>query len=228
MTATRLGIVCGLQAEAELIRVVCRLKQVPEPPIGISGADPAQARAQAEALAGSGCTALMSFGIAGGLDPALTPGSVVAALAVVLPDLRQVATDGAWVARLRAADDRIGAGIVAGVGQVVDSPAAKAALRQATGAGLVDMESHAVAAVAAARGLPLRVLRAVADPAGRAVPWSAQAGIGPNGESRALPVLGRLLRRPGDLKGLIAIAGDTSFAMSALRRVLLAVKDPFG
>ncbi len=56
------------------------------------------------------------------------------------------------------------------VEQIVSSVEQKAELFQRHGAAMVDMESAALAALAARRGLPLTILRAVSDPADHALP----------------------------------------------------------
>ena len=98
------------------------------------------------------------------------------------------------------------------------SVAEKQALWNATGAVAVDMESGHAAEVAAQYGLPFAVLRVVLDPAHRAIPASALAGARADGETDPLAVLKALLRRPGDLPGLLRLAGDTQKASQALLR----------
>lgn len=188
-------------------------------------ADRAEALARAMVAAGAG--GLVSFGLAGGLDPTLPTGALVLADAVVLPDGRAIGTDPEWRAAVAAAlGDR---GLAARDGRVAgrDSPALtpgdKAGLADRVGALAVDMESHAVARVAAAAGVPLLVLRAVGDPADRAVPAFAMAGLAPDGRTRAAPVLRGLLRHPGALPALLALARDTRRGLRALRRAAPAL-----
>ncbi len=83
----------------------------------------------------------------------------------------------------------------------------------------MDMESHAVARVASKAGLPFLVLRAIADPAHRAVPISAVGGLGPDGHTRTLAVLGNLLLRPWELPDLLRLSRDMRKGLRTLRRV---------
>ena len=69
------GAVVGFKAEAKILRhwpgpVVC------------SGAQVTQAMIQAEQILASGCDALLSFGIAGGLVAGMRPGSIIIATGV--------------------------------------------------------------------------------------------------------------------------------------------------
>jgi adenosylhomocysteine nucleosidase len=66
--------------------------------------------------------------------------------------------------------------------------------------------------------VPFAVLRVVLDPAQRAIPLSALAGARHDGETDPMAVLKALMKRPGDLLGLLRLAGDTRTASSALRR----------
>jgi hypothetical protein len=111
------------------------------------------------------------------------------------------------------------AGALAGSARLLASPAAKAVLHATSGAHALDMESHLVAAAAAAAGVPFLVVRAIADPVGRALPPLAQSALGPEGEMRPAAVLAGLLRRPQDLAALLRLGRDSARGFASLRRV---------
>jgi hopanoid-associated phosphorylase len=207
--------VVGFKAEA-----ACLAGLLPPGQVHCSGADSRRARDWAQTLAAAGARGLLSFGIAGGLEPGLCPGALVLAEAVVRPDGRIMATDAAWTRRAAAALPGIRTGRIAGSDRAVASVADKQRLRILTGALAVDMESHALAAVAESAGLPLLVLRAVADPAERALPAPALVGIAADGSPRPLAVALRLLPAPWHLPGLIRLARDSEAALAALRQAL--------
>lgn len=224
----RLGVITGLRAEARI--AVAAAEKLPEerrPLVLCAGAS--AARDGGRRLAAAGAGALLSFGMAGGLDATLRPGTLVVAEAVIAPDGRRFAVDAAWRGRLSALAGGACPPVVAaiaGSARAVTSTADRKALFEASGAVAVDMESHGVAAAAAEAGLPFLAVRAVADPAGRAVPPAALAGLTPDGRMRMLPVLARVLLRPWELPALIRLAGDSGLALAALRRV--AALDPAG
>ena len=93
---------------------------------------------------------------------------------------------------------------------------------------MVDMESGAVAKAARAAGLPFCVIRSVADPASRALPAAALAGLDAEGNARPLAVMAGLLRRPQDLPGLIRVGLDSQRALSALRDFVQVVGPTLG
>lgn len=213
-----LGVVVGLEAEAVLAR---RLGH----PVRVGGATAEGGRRAAGALVAGGATHLLSFGLAGGLDPALRPGAVLVPDRVMVGN-RCLRCDAA----LRA---RLGAGAASGLLHS-DVPVAEAAekrrLFDETGCASVDMESGAVAAAAAAAGLPFAVLRAVCDPAERTLPAAARLPLRPDGRVRAGAVAGSILRDPRQLPALVALGRDAALArrmlsdrINALAKVLTNV-----
>jgi hopanoid-associated phosphorylase len=211
-----------------------RRAQDPRVAVAISAGRPDRAEAEARRLADAGVRLLLSWGIAGALDPTLRPGALIVPSRVVAPDGNVYG-----LASAETGSDlpppplwgRVGEGamrpptdsLIAGSDTVLLDPAAKAALRARTGAAAVDMESHRVAAVAAKAGLACRAVRAISDPADRALPALAADALGPDGRPLMRTVIAGLLRRPGDLPALLAAGRDSRMALAALRRAADAV-----
>ena len=170
------------------------------------------------------CRGLISFGDAGGLLPNLRPGTCVVGSAILSGGTR-IATDQPWSkAVLRRMPDAI-YGMIAGVSAPVAEPDAKRALHIETGAVAVDMESHIVAGVAVALGLPMIAVRVVTDPAERALPQAVLAAFRPNGTTDIAAMLYSAMKRPRELPCLLRTALDAGMARSTLirgRRVLEA------
>lgn len=183
-----------------------------------AGGSPQRLRLLLDARAAPDCRGVVSFGIAGGLDPTLRPGDIVVATGIVA-DARR-ATDASWTARLRDKLDGTGRRVVtadlAGVDAAILTVADKAALRRATGAAAVDMESHVAAAYAARHGLPFAAIRVVCDPADRALPAFAAQALKPNGDPDILAVLRALATGRARPRDLIGLARDSSAAFKAL------------
>ncbi len=214
---TRLGVVTGMTSEA---RRLPREVAGTAPLVACSGADSARAAAAARRLIADGAEALLSFGLAGGLDPRLNPGDLIVADMAINRRREAYDTDLAWrVALFQALEAaRPTGGAVLGSETLVASTEAKTKLRDATGAVAVDMESFAVASVADEACVPFAILRAVADPLWRDVPRAAHAGIADDGGVRVGAVLGGLIMAPWQLVSLIAIAIEARQGLAALGR----------
>jgi adenosylhomocysteine nucleosidase len=199
----RPGLVTGLAAEA---RLAARLG-----PAEAGGGFPDGAAAAAERLLARGASALVSFGLCGGLDPALRPGALVVPRAV-LSDGRRYVTDAA----LSAALGGWSAEVLTGGNVPAATRAAKAELFLATGAAGIDLESGAVARVATRAKIPFAVLRAVCDPADAGLPPAALVALDARGKVSGWAVPASLLRRPGQLPALLALGRAAGLARAAL------------
>jgi adenosylhomocysteine nucleosidase len=216
---TRIGVITGISREADCLSVFGADQR---PTVQCSGASSNRALTQARALIAGGCGALVSFGIAGGLRPDLAPGTVVVADVVVTPDGRRLETSAPWRESLLTtcgAGAGLVVGVMAGAGQIVGGVAEKQALAARTGAAAVDMESHAVAEAGAEAGVPVMVIRAVADAAGRRLPAWVATCVAADGSRRWGAVAAGVIRHPWDFPALLALAADSEKALAALRRV---------
>jgi adenosylhomocysteine nucleosidase len=196
-----------------------------------AGGDPARLRVFLEAHRAPDYRAVISFGIAGGLDVALLPGAVILGSGVVSGDTRwpgDPAIMRRWARLFEHGGVPVVMAEVAGAESPLLNPMDKSALRAATGAAAVDMESHVAAAFAAARGLPFAALRVVCDPAGRALPSLAAKALRPDGGLDLPAILGSLARQPAQLAALPRLARDASAAFAALGRVRAALGPGFG
>jgi hopanoid-associated phosphorylase len=205
--------VTGLRAEAEIarragLRAVC------------AGGVPARTAAALERAVAEGASFLLSFGIAGALDPSLPPGALVVASAVLDDEGR------AFDAVVPPVGGAV-VGPVRGSAAIAATAAVKAALYADGGALCVDLESHVVAAAAQRAGLEFAVLRAIADPARRPLPPAALLELKPDGTPALGRVLGSVARHPGQIPALLRLALDTRAALRSLAAVdLAAVKSP--
>ncbi len=192
---------------------------------------------------------VISFGIAGGLEPGLPVGAVVLATEVrQVPQAHATAhlPDAAGLHRPADRPDRASGfvssvaaqlanrGFVVREGAIagVDRPAAtideKRALYEVTGALVVDMESHVAADYAAGRGVPFLAIRIVSDGAGDAIPSAAARAMRPDGSVDVSGLLLALAREPGQIPGLIATARNAAVAFRRLRGVRGLLGQRFG
>ena len=216
----RLGIVTGLAAERSCLRALA----ADQGSVRCFGMGPEAAAKAASGLLSEGCSALLSFGLAGGLDPGLRPGTVVVAEAIVTGRGELFATDTAWrrrVIRRLTPGGAVCQGQLAGSDRPLLSVEDKRAAALASQVVAVDMESHAIAGAARRSSVPFLAIRAVADPAARAVPaWLAET-IGDSGRPRLRVVAKGALAHASDVPLLFRLALDRRAALAALRRVAL-------
>ena len=78
-------VVTGMAAEARLVAA-------PGVTTMMAGGNPIRLRSLLRARAQPNCRAVISIGIAGGLDPSLVPGDVIVATGVAAPDRRHAAS----------------------------------------------------------------------------------------------------------------------------------------
>ena len=160
----------------------------------------AAARAARLLIDGHHPAVLVSAGFAGGLDPSLVRGAAVRAG-------RSVSHDGSDPIPLVTRPGNCPAGgepspadppVIVTVDRIVRTVAEKRALLVASGGGLVDMETHAVARVARAAGLPCVSLRVISDDAAQELPREVADLARPQSAMRRFgAALGAVGRRPG-------------------------------
>ena len=226
-----IGIVSALAAEARTLGPAARqgagLRQLADGALlAVSGMGGVAAAAAARRLVLAGARALASFGMAGGLDPALICGAVllpeeVAPIDGVKSAAGVMATSPQWRQRLRAA---LPGSCIAWGGRLLTTdrpiarPAAKHDAWRHTGAAAVDMESVAIAQVAGQAGLPFVVLRVIVDTASDELPAALMAASSGT-QVRVGRLLAGLLLAPGELGALIRLSARYRIASRALAAV---------
>jgi adenosylhomocysteine nucleosidase len=222
------GIVAALVAESRLLGFAGRHGAEPATledgtQLIVSGVGPAAAAVGARRLVAAGARALLSWGLAGGLDPSLEAGALVLPSEVMSPEGRVLPTSAEWRERVShaiAAHHRVHCGRLLTCREPLGSTAAKALAFRQTGAVAADMESSAVAEVASAGQVPFLVVRAIVDTAQDALPELALSAVG-TGEDR--PRVGRVLaalaHTPAELPALIRLAHRYRTASRALAAV---------
>lgn len=211
MDRSQIGVVTGLQAEARWLNQAGFMVQV-------GGGTPAGAEIAARSLVTRGAKALLSFGLAGGLQPGLQPGTLLVPSEVITPTTRYHCapellaflggqTPGAlWAGQSIAATTK-----------------EKSTLYKQYQTSAIDLESGAVAEIATHNALPFAVLRAVADPAERTLPPAALVALKEDGSLDICRLTRSLISQPTQLSALIKIGQDTKAARRNLLRRLATI-----
>ena len=155
---------------------------------------------------------VISAGACGALAPGLAAGDLV------VPEVVVDAAGRRWTAaplrRLMAT------GTLLTVGEVVETSAQKSRLWLETGARAVDMESAAIMAWAAERGVPAAVIRGVSDDAERGVPAALAASVAGDGRVRPLRAVTAALARGAAFTDLIELRAGTEAALKSVAGAL--------
>jgi len=181
--------------------------------VGIGRANAAQS---VRSFLTSGSPALvLTCGFAGGLNPDLKLGEVV--FDVQSPKSKvqsQLTAAGAKPVKFFCAD------------RIATTVAEKQALRAQTGADAVEMESAAIHAVCAERGIPCVTVRVISDTADEALPLDFNALAKPDKSIDAGKLALAIAKAPWKIGALLALQKKTKFAAERLAAVLEKIISP--
>lgn len=239
------GVVAALAGEARALAATA--EKAPRILLRTSGVGAAAATEAAEELIRAGAEALLSWGVAGALDPTLTTGTICVPAMILdargasAARLLEPGAGGTSLERLERFEPSVGwrAGVLAalaaqnaplegarlsegallsGTCEALATAVAKRAAHRGTGAMAIDMESGAVARVALKASLPFMALRVIVDAADDEIPGTV-VRASRAGRVRIGRLLGGLLAAPGDLDGLLRLARRYRLATRRLRAV---------
>jgi adenosylhomocysteine nucleosidase len=219
------GIVAALTAEARTLGPV-RADQINTLADGslliISGMGPQAATRAALALVAAGARSLLSFGLAGALDPAVHAGALLLPAAVTDGTGAVHRTCDRWRERLvacAAADAEHHGGTLLSLAQPLMTAAAKSEAWGRTQACGVDMESFAIGTVALHEQVNFAVARVVVDTAVDSLPRSVTRATDSRGDLNYPRLVSGLLRTPAEMLTLLRLARRYRVAMVSLRRL---------
>ena len=222
----RVGIVAALAAEARAISRRIANRGIPftlndGTLLAVSGIGATAATAAALALIDSGAQALVSFGLAGGLDPSLAAGAIFLPAEIISSHTAAFRSSQDWRERLGgalAAHQPLMSGKLLSSTKAITAVGDKAAAFAQTGAAAVDMESFAVAQIAAQYGLPFLTARVIVDTANDALPPAVMSASA-SGGLHIGRMIGALARSPGDIIGILRLARRYRLASRSLRTI---------
>jgi adenosylhomocysteine nucleosidase len=162
--------------------------------------------------------------MAGGLDPAMHAGTIFLPSEVVAERGRGFPTTTYWREALSAtiaARRPMDCGKLLTSARVIGAIVEKATAFRETGALAVDMESIAIAEIAAAHGLPFIAVRVIVDTAADALPRPIVAASRA-GRLQLWRLIADLALAPTELAALIRLAGRYRAASRSLRAIARA------
>ena len=162
-----------------------------------------------EFLAANSPELVLTCGFAGGLDPGLKIGDVVFDPVAGSQQLAtRLVAAGAKPAKFFCAD------------RIATTVTEKQKLRTETRADVVEMESAAIQAVCAERGIPCVTVRVISDTAHEDLPLDFNALAKPDKSLDFGKLAWAIARSPGKIGALMALQKKTSFAAGQLAAVL--------
>ena len=225
--STRLGVIAALPFEAACFSskpVHPGTYQVVTPELYVfcAGMGAHNASQAAQALIAADVDALVSWGVAGALDPALASGDTVLPVQVRDSEQNIYTVDHAWHAALksRLGQQRLFAdGTILSVQDVQHDVGSKSNLHQATQALAVDMESAAVARVALNANKPFVVVRTIFDSASMRIPASSTNATDQYGQVSIPKLITGVIRMPAEVLQYPQMVGSFAKAKKSLLRV---------
>ena len=225
--STRLGVIAALPFEAACFSskpVQPGTYQVVAPDVYVfcAGMGAHNASQAAQALISADVDALVSWGVAGALDPGLVSGDTVLPVQVRDSEQNVYTADHAWHAALksRLGQPRLFAdGTILSVHDVQHDVRSKSDLHQATQAMAVDMESAAVARVALNANKPFVVVRAIFDSVSMRIPASSTNATDQYGQVSIPQLITGLIRKPAEVLQYPQMIGSFTKAKKSLLRI---------
>jgi adenosylhomocysteine nucleosidase len=156
----------------------------------------------------------LSCGFAGGLDPSLSTGMLVADADPGFHIRNRLAACGAHFATFLNSD------------RILSTSREKAEARERSHADVVDMESAAIRRLCQEAGIPSATLRVISDTAGDDLPLDFNRFLSHSGQFRYDRLMLALLRSPGRVRALIHFQRQTRRAAEALALGLQTILTP--
>jgi len=189
--------------------------------VAYSGAGMANAAKAAQTLMEKGAKQLVSWGCAAGLAKNFKPGDLLLAEKIV-GEQDQFDIDSQWRSNvLRILNSVVSAhsGSLFTSKELISRSLDKQQIHQNSHAVALDMESAAIAEVARKNGMPLLVIRSIADPVSMDLPAAVLAGLDGDGQVKLPKLLGHLLSHPWEVFGLIRLGIHFHAAQKTLKIV---------
>ena len=173
---------------------------------------------------------VVSAGVCGALDPKVKRGTVVLPETVIGAGGERygvaIAQHRRYVEALERRGVPFATGTLATAMSTVAFPDARAALREATGAVAVDMESSLILRAAAQADCPALVLRGVSDDVTESLPSELLGLVTPEGRLQRGRAVATLIRHPAVLARALTLQRATHAALAAVAGALRSVTEP--
>lgn len=221
---SRIGIIAALPEEIKMLANKALLPgewlEREQLIICVAGIGAENATKASQLLHQQGATALVSWGCAGALNPALSAGDLILPNQIDDNNGSSIQTSANWNNILQAALPTAShSGLLIQTDSMITSVTQKQTLFNTTSAIAVDMESYSIGAYAQSNNLAFIACRAIADSAHTDLPQPVIDAMDPQGRINNRKVILNTLKQPLTIASLIRLGMHFSKAQATLSSV---------
>ena len=215
----KIGFITGLEKEAIILQ---KIVHYAKSEIIWVGNKQGSAYAQANTLVKNGCEILISFGIAGALDPQLSAGDLVIPKSVTDAKCNTFRTDynlHQQISHHFSNKFKVSSGTLFGSETIIWDADEKKRLFDEYNTKIVDMESFGVARAANENNCSFLIVRSISDIANQSLPKESLKSIDLNNNIKLGNILIDLAKNPNELPSLLRLAQNSRKAHVCLQKV---------
>ena len=217
----RIGFISALRAEIRTLAFLMEQRNDQASCLfETCGQGPQKASDAAKRLVAKKCDLLISWGVAGALDPALKNGDLIVSNHSISEKGQEIRsrknTAKYYIDRLENVVP-VTSGKIVTVREVATSAKKKKSLFQRYKADIVDMESHSIAEVAEESGTDFLFVRAVTDEASHDLPKSFIECADEFGTPKPLKILGVICLQPYKIRSFFRLGAEFRTSLKTLR-----------
>jgi len=215
----QLGFITAIAKEAEILR---KTQNYSQSEIICVGTQKGSAYTEANKLVKNGCSVLISFGLAGALDPKLAAGDLIIPKSVADAEANIFKSDYDLQRKMVnhfSKHFNVSEGKLFGSEAIIWSIREKKRIFQIHKATTVDMESLGVARAATENNCPFLIVRAISDTANQDLPIKSLASVGLNGSINPGNILKDLTKNLNETPSLLRLAYNSHKAFLRLNNV---------
>ena len=175
-----------------------------------------------EKLISQGVDLIISFGIAGALDPRLKSGSIIISTQVLTPLYKRIPCNpslGIKIFKLKKNKSGVYFRPVIGSNYPITNKTEKKKIFKDSGAAAVDMETHIAAKIAQKKGIPFLAVRSICDTTDQNLPDFIATNIENKKKLNILKILELIVKKPYELKKFPKLIMNYRKSMNGLREI---------
>jgi nucleoside phosphorylase len=212
----KIGFVTGINSEAKILKSSNAI-------VFCSNMKPENVAMGTNRLINKGADAIISFGLAGALDPTLKPGSIIIAPQVLTPSYKKIPCNpllGSKIFNLKKNKRGIYFKPILGSNRPITSQSEKRKVFKESKAAAIDMETHIAAQTARKRKIPFFTIRSICDTADQDLPDIISVATKNKKKLNLFEIFRFVLGKPSELKKFPKLIINYKIGMKSLREIL--------